>query len=137
MDKIAVHVPNQYLSEAVQKHQFVVYGKRWLGDVQASREVISEPTDEYGKNAVIFVGDKDGAIVYQNIVHAEYRNFEIISVDEYFKRFDKPALPPIRIGAHEVEFSESCITVGGQNVTWEEITAILDRRRELYGEWDK
>ena len=129
MDKIAVHVPNHYLSEAVQKHQIKVHKKQGLRSS-------AYPTREYSSNAVIFI-DHEKSVMFGRIGYAEAEGYQIISVDEYFKRFNKPPLLPIRIGGHEVEFSERGIRVGCQDVRWEEITAILDRRRELYGEWDK
>jgi hypothetical protein len=124
MEKIAVHVPNEHLSRAVQEHLFNT-GKKWGGfGGSTGKEYDDRPNKEYGDKAAICLYYKN--IVFTNIQQKSL-DTEIISVDEYFKRYDKP----IKIGEHEVKnFTDKGFEVGCQKVSWAEYDEIGKRRPE-------
>ena len=129
--KIAVHVPNQWLSEAVQKHLRDVHGKKINNIIHMSNL----------ENAHISLYSTCGEWASTGTF---YRNmgYEIITVDEYFKRFSKPPEPPIMIDGEEVvlvadknrdgEITWSGIKVGCVSVSWDKIKQIWDCRPDEY-----
>ncbi len=108
MKDIVVHVPSPYLWDAVIRHEEQVRGKAGLKD----------NWKDYGIESGILVSTTHTS--YSPISYWELNSYEIITVDEYFKRFSKPPEQPIKIGEHEVkDYRDEGFNVGCQFVSWE------------------
>ena len=87
-DKIAVHVPHQLLSEAVQRKLFDM-GYKWNG---AKYPVMKEYTEAY-----ISLNIEHKAILHtHNKKWLIAEGYTILTVDEFFKREEEP--PEVTIG---------------------------------------
>lgn len=72
MDKIAIHVPNEYLSEAVQKYLFDK-GYGWY------RYRLTEVKSTYGKTIYL-----EGMSIWIDVSDVE--TYTVLTVDEFFKK---------------------------------------------------
>jgi len=72
MDKIAIQVPNKYLSEAVQRCLFDK-GYRWCGDKEAEVRATKEK--------ILYI---EGTTIWCGVFAAD--TYTYLTVDEFFKR---------------------------------------------------
>ena len=117
-EKIAVHVPNRYLWEAVEKNE----RERGVATILSP----SSCWMNYGKESCFGLGKSDTYSSRQ--YYCEY-GYEIITVDEYFKRYGEKPEPPIKIGTYEVKnIDKEGFNVGCQRVSWETFDKIGAKR---------
>jgi len=72
MDKIAIQVPNKYLSEAVQRYLFDK-GYKWCGDKDAEVRLLEEK--------ILYI---EGMTIWHDAYAAD--TYTPLTVDEFFKR---------------------------------------------------
>ncbi len=116
--KVAVLTPNKYLWDAVQAHQRGELKKLWSdsGDCHVAYK---------GQEAINISGERitQG---YQRFYTEE--GYELISVDEDFRRYGKD-LEPLKSGTYAVTAIDSTgFKVGCQAVTWVQYDEIGKRR---------
>jgi len=131
---IVVHVPNQFLSRAVQEHQFSL-GKKWgstMGRKSFNFNIAAVLT--YGENACIRIDD-DEQLTYGNLDYFRKQGFTILSVDEYFKKDFNVFDDRIIIGNnkyHVTDINEEGFNIGCNHITWETIDKILKLKPRSY-----
>jgi hypothetical protein len=93
IEKIAVHVPNKYLSEAVQKALF---------DNEWAWEGGNETTVLHTRYTALFL-DEYPYIGYASIEYARENEYTIISAHKFLCNIDKYLKKIVRIGEYEVK----------------------------------
>ena len=120
-DIIAVHVPHQLLSEAVQKAEFR-RGRDWAYNTGFS--IRTWPNDVYGKNAYIIL--EEGCFSYADKWYCIEVEAEVVTVDEYFHKYIMPST--IKIGDNEVRIRQHGFYIGDVYITWDQYDKIGERR---------
>ena len=118
---IAVHVPHQLLSEAVQKAEFG-RGRDWAYDTSFSIRTL--PNDAYGEDACIIL--KEGCFSYADKRYCIEAKVEVLTVDEYFHKYVMPSA--IKICGNEVRILRRGFCVGDVYMTWDQYDKIGERR---------
>lgn len=120
-DIIAVHVPHQLLSEAVQKAEFR-RGRDWAYHTGFS--IRTWPNDVYGEDACIIL--KEVCLSYAGKRYCIEAKIEVLTVDEYFHKYVMPLA--INIGGNEVRILRRGFCVGDVYMTWDQYDKIGERR---------
>lgn len=123
MEKIAVRIPNKYISEAVQKHQLQVYNQKWMWS-----KTFEVKDFDLGSSKNICIGIEQEGLQHSSIGWFAAHDYLIISADEYFKNHEKYCLEPVeplKVAGYEVrDIDKYGFRVGSQFVNWEQYDAI-------------
>ena len=119
--KIAVHVPTQYQSEAVQKACFD-RNRYWSN---GSKDISYQANDTYGQEACINIGIGGNSIMLASKGFYVKEGYTVISTDEFFANIGKYLFPTIRIEEYRItDITSKGFKVGCQFVSWEQYEAI-------------
>lgn len=131
---VAIHVPNKWLSKAVQEYLF----SKGYGWTKGGKIVWTDPVDKYGKEARIYVEDDKTLEFGGGMKHKSYIP---LTVDEFFKREEEKEVWPKRLSLgvayrstnvtawvdkiHLIDAEDEDIIIA---ITWPELEQILALR---------